>query len=175
MDEEFKSAYQELLQDNQPVYLTLTKLSAWLMLTPIQLAAKHPQAKNSVFIKKAVKVAKAIETLVVSDSPTLKEVARCGWLCKEPKVSTHQFKSAFVNLPSEEISLQLSKEEVWCVLVASQLASRHPEYKNTEAARLNKIIVDQLTEAIPKGDLLTILRAGWDTRFDQPINKKGFG
>lgn len=175
MDLEFAVAYQELVEDPQPVNLSLTKLDGWLLLTPIQLASKHPQAKNSSIIKKAIKVAKVFEALVVGNSKALKEITRCSWLGIEPKVASQEFIQEFEPLSSQEIKLQLTKEEIWCVLAASQLAARHSGYKNTNAAIQSKDILDQLTAAIPEGVLLTVLNAGWDTRFDQPLNRKGFG
>lgn len=160
MDLEFALAYQELVKDPQVVNLTLTKLSGWLLVTPIQLASKHPQAKNSTTVKKALKVGEVLASLVVGDSKTLREVARCGWLGIEPKVTSQKFIEELTPLSSQEIKLQLTKEEVWCVLAASQLAYRHSGYSSTKAAKDNKEIFDQLTAAIPEGILLTTLNAG---------------
>lgn len=175
MDKEFVEAYEALQKDPQPVNLTLRKSEAWLLLTPIQLTSKHTHSKNSAIIQKAIKVGKAIQTLLVGDSKILTEVADAGWQGRAPKVSLPKFQAEFSYFDKEEIKLQLTKEQVWCVIASSQLAHRHPEYACTHAAQSNKQILDQLLAAIPEGILSAIAKAGWDTRLDQPIDRKGFG
>lgn len=175
MDEEFLKAFNELKADPQPIYLVLPKAEAWLLLTPIQLASKHSHSKESYVIKKATKIGRAIQTLIVGDSKTLAEVANAGWVGKEPRVSAQKFKAEMARAQIKEINLTLTKEEVWCLVATIQLAHRHPEYQNTRAARYCKDLLDQLATAIPEGILSTLVKAGWDTRLDQPIQKKGFG
>lgn len=175
MDIEFIKAYEELQQDPQPVNLVLSKIDAWMLLTPIQIASKHPKGKNLPTIKKAVRIGKALQTLTVGDSSILNDVADSGWSNKAPKCSPQQLQSEFTYLKNGEVTISLSKYEVWCVILAGQLANRHQDYANTSLSRANKETFDQLESAIPNGILSTLLRSGWDTRLDQPIDRKGFG
>lgn len=112
---------------------------------------------------------------IVGDSETLAEVARAGWEGREPKISLKRFEAETRSISSEEITIQISKEQAWCIIAASQLAHRHPQYMHTKAAESNKKILDILATAIPEGILSMLAKSGWDTRFDQPIKKKGFG
>lgn len=167
MDIEFAKALKKLKEDDQLVDLQLSKLEGWMLLTPVQIAFKHPKANNYTTIKKAVKLAKRIQFSVVGESSILEAVAESAWKGESPRVSLTAFRTEFMKLETQMMKLLISKEEVWCLILSTQLAFRHPEYKTTEAAKVNKKILDQLATAIPEGILSISIKAGWDTLFDR--------
>lgn len=175
MDTDIVEAFKQLMADPQPVYLELLKTDAWTLLTPIQIASKHPYAKDSPTLKKAVRVAKMIYTLIAGYSDILLEVSDAGWKNKKSIFPVQVFLSEIKKLENQYITLELTKYQVYCLVAAIQLAYRHPDYKDTALANYNKKIADQLKSAIPEGVLQVLIESGWDSRFDKFSDKKGFG
>lgn len=175
LNQEFVEAFLEMEADELIINVSLTKMQGWMLMQPIQLAYKHPEAKTSKIIKIAIKVGREIQSLVTGGSPFLTEVANAAWAGREPKTSIAKFKDEFRSLADQRILVSLSKSEIWSITAASQLAHRHPEYKGTEAARANQDILDQLSVAIPEGILSNALTLGWNPLYDMPVDKKGFG
>lgn len=175
MNIDFNQAFLELQADLQPVYLTCGKIEAWMLLTPIQMASKHPQAKNFSLVKRAARCGRAIQTLIAGDNEVLINTAECAWQNKRPKYSLDKFNAEMQRLKAEEINISLTKFECWCLVVAGQVAARHPDYVNSHLAEKNRQLFKQLESVIPQGVLSDYLKTGWDSNFDQPIIRKGFG
>lgn len=175
MNTDFNQAFLELQADSQPVYLTCGKVEAWMLLTPIQMASKHPEIKNSSLIKCAARCGRAIQTLIADDNEILISIAESAWENKKPKYSLQKFSTEMEKLKDEGIKISLTKFECWCLVVAGQVAARHTDYKNSQLAEKNKELFEQLQSVIPQGLLSSYLKTGWDTRFDQSIDRKGFG
>lgn len=75
--ERFKKEFQEL--ESKPViYLELSQLQAWILMSNLQLALRHPDNKGQSS-KTAIEIATNLQNIVASEG-ALKEVAEMGWL-----------------------------------------------------------------------------------------------
>jgi hypothetical protein len=69
---------EHIYQSTEGVTFKLSRLQAWQLCGTIQLASRHPQAKDSPSIQASVAIAKDIAcALAITES--LKEVMNRGW------------------------------------------------------------------------------------------------
>lgn len=77
MQDKFKAALAALQQDKQPLRLEMSKFDAWILMSTLQLACRHPQF-NGPTRKIAEEIARQIQG-AVADSDSLKMLAEMGW------------------------------------------------------------------------------------------------
>ena len=160
-----------MLKDPDEVVLSMSKLAGWLIVVPIQTVSKVPGLSDTSVMQEAVHVARMLGTSVTANSWVLRRVLKDGWLGKESKVSDSDFQSHLRIVADEPFQFTLSKYQCWCVISACQLAHRHPDYKDSNSAKLNREILEQLESVLPEGILSEVIKRGWDDAFDQVIEK----
>lgn len=75
--QQFSREFQALADDTTPVLLQLQRLDAWIILSQLQLALRHPQ-NTGESAQAARRIARQLEALVAADG-ALAEVCRRGW------------------------------------------------------------------------------------------------
>jgi hypothetical protein len=77
---EFVEDFKALYDDETDVVLTLSKYHAWCVMSAIQLAQRHPEARkvSPIPIQVASEVAVAIQKEIAT-TPALAKVAQDGW------------------------------------------------------------------------------------------------
>jgi hypothetical protein len=84
--EEVNAELEELKDDPQPVLLQMDKVSAWVLLTHLQLALRHPE-NNGPTAQIARNIALSIQEALCADPESaLARMARAGW--KEKRIIT---------------------------------------------------------------------------------------
>lgn len=77
-DAEFTKAFHEKVASGFKVQLTLDFRCCWALLSAIQLAFRHPNAKDTIVLKWAVEVARKIQDEMQLEGALL-AVADHGW------------------------------------------------------------------------------------------------
>ncbi len=77
-EERFIEAMGRLQQDEQPIVVQMDKTTAFLLLSTIQLAMRHP-AFSPLIKKRVLVVAQHLEAAVCGSDSALQEVAARGW------------------------------------------------------------------------------------------------
>ncbi len=77
LQEKFNEAFDELCRRQDMITLQLTVLEAWVMLSQLQLALRHPKNTGGSSAI-AHKIADRLQKMVASDG-ALAEVAELGW------------------------------------------------------------------------------------------------
>lgn len=171
MDQEFFEAFGNLLIDPDKVVLSTSKLAGWLIVIPIQIASKISELKDTLVMQEAVHVARMLGTSVTANSWVLRRVLKDGWLGKESKVADSDFQFHLRIVADEPFQFILSKYQCWCVISVCQLAHRHPDYKDSNSAKLNRELLEQLESVFSEGILSEAIKRGWDNAFDQVTEK----
>lgn len=167
---EFYKALSALYQDQQRVQAEITLAQAWSLLSTVQFAASNPLATDSDSIKRAIRAIQRLEPTIVGNSEVLQELANAGWERRVPRVPVESSVAA-LEQGKDDITLELRKSEVYCLIAAIQLAQRHQEYGTFASARISRQIAEDLQNAIaPDGILAEVLQAGWDENFDVKVS-----
>jgi hypothetical protein len=80
---DFQRDFAALWADETPIPLVLKPLQLWGLMCAVQLASKHPSARQTQPIAIAVEVARAIQDAIAT-TPALARIAEQGWEELEP-------------------------------------------------------------------------------------------
>jgi hypothetical protein len=78
LDAEFVAEFNALYDDAQPIRLEISKYQAWCLMAAVQLAARHPSARETRPVSEAINIALGLQGSIAA-TPRLEAVAQAGW------------------------------------------------------------------------------------------------
>lgn len=160
-------AVHRLMTDSTEVTLQLPCLPAWMMLTVIRQARKHPAIKGRPIGRMMKQMAQTVERAIGEyDSKVVR-------LVNSP-LQYHQYRPEDMEVlaqaaqDSTQLSINWTIRDVWLFVSAVQLMVRHPDVTESMAADIRHL-ADNSAELILEyhPGAADVIAKGWDPSFDQ--------